>query len=62
MHPSWLMLLGFAAGVATVAVAGPYHVDAGQVFVPGQAAGEIYLPGAAMGQVFVPGQVAGEVN
>lgn len=47
-----------AAGI----IAGPYYVEAAQIFAPGAIEGEIFNPGASTAQVFQPGAIAGQIN
>jgi len=42
--------------------AGPWCVEAGQVFVPGAKAGMAFVPGAEVGGVFMPGAKAGQAG
>lgn len=51
---------GSFGGKGTI-IAGPYYVDAGEIYRPGAIKGEIYRPGAVAGEVFRPGAIAGEV-
>ena len=58
---SFIPTLGYTPS-NVVTVAGPYYIDAAQVFAPGSVAHEVYVAGAAAGQVFAPGAVAAEVT
>ena len=54
----------FDLGVSGVvsAVAGPYCIDAAEVYLAGAFAGQGYLAGASEGMIFIPGAKAQEVD
>jgi hypothetical protein len=42
-------------------VAGPYYIEASEVYVPGAAQGQVYTAGPVVSQVYIPGPQQGEV-
>lgn len=54
--------LQMGASPQTGAIAGPYRIDAADVYVAGARSGQAFVAGAREGMVYVPGRQQGQVG